>query len=222
MNDEAQNTDNLSVDNLSIDMPMVVPADVTGLEVIAQGKRGIVLRGLYKGKYVAVKIPRPSSEAINTMGLEATYLKKVNKLGIGPKFLVADEEYVVMEFVDGMRISDFLADLTTDAETITTMLNKVLTQLFVLDKAGINKYELTNPYKHIIIKKDGEPVMIDFERARHATKPKNINQFVQYLQSMTVRQLLAGMIDYEELAINLKKYQETKRENLFEVHPAKG
>ncbi|MCF7799069.1 hypothetical protein K9M74_04135 [Candidatus Woesearchaeota archaeon] len=200
----------LSSDNDSIHTLMIVPADVTELQVLAQGKRGIVFKGVYKGQDVAVKIPRPSSEAPNTMGLEATYLKKVNKLRLGPKLFVADNDYVVMEFIHGKRIGDFLADISTSPETILIVLNKILTQLFTLDKAGINKYELTNPYKHIIVQNNNEPVLIDFERARHAAKPKNINQFVQYLQSTIIRQLLTGIIDYERLALHLKRYQETQ------------
>jgi predicted Ser/Thr protein kinase len=200
----------------------IVPADCSGLEVIAQGKRGIVFKATYKDKPVAIKIPRPSSDAPNTMGLEATYLKKVNKLGIGPKLILADEHYVVMEFIDGVRIGEFLANVTTTPQSIITVLNLVLEQLFTLDAAGINKYELTNPYKHIIItteKTTGEekPVLIDFERARHAAKPKNITQFVEYLKSKPVHEQLLGLLDYEQLSQAMTLYQETKQPFILQL-----
>ncbi len=197
---------------------LVVPADVTEMNVVAQGKRGIVFKGTYKGQEVAVKTPRPNSHATNTIGLEATYLKKVNKLGIGPKLLFADDDYVVMKFIKGERINDFLLAITTSPALILEVLNKVLSQLFKLDEKGINKYELTNPYKHILITAEHEPVLIDFERARHAAKPKNINQFAQYLQSRNIRQLLEGILDYKKLLLDVKEYQKTKE--LFFLKPA--
>ena len=45
---------------------------------------------------------------------------------------------------------------------------------------------MTNPYKHIIIDKNNNPVLIDFERCRYTEQPKNVTQFLQYLTSGNV------------------------------------
>jgi predicted Ser/Thr protein kinase len=50
-----------------------------------------------------------------------------------------------------------------------------------MDILLINKTELTNPYKDIIIDENNFVVLIDFERCKKTEKPKNITQFLQYL-----------------------------------------
>ena len=90
------------------------------------------------------------------------------------------EDFVVMEFIDGMRIDEFLKMGSPD--DIKSVLEEVFRQLQVLDKNNLNKFEMTNPYKHIIIKTDNQPVMIDFERARFAARTKNVTQFAEYLR----------------------------------------
>ncbi len=190
----------------------VVPADCSSLEVLAKGKRGVVFKALWNGKFVAIKTKRPDSEAHNVLLLEAQYLKKVNKLGIGPKLYEADDDYVVMDFIAGPAIGEFLEDPHNPQVAILAVLKDIFDQLFTLDKAGINKFELTNPYKHIIVTKDNKTVLIDFERARHSQRPKNINQFAQYLLSSKILFLLQAkdiLKDEDKFKAALTQYQKT-------------
>ena len=53
-------------------------------------------------------------------------------------------------------------------------------QCRILDRLKINKEEMSNPYKHIIIN-GSKVIMIDFERARFSNKVTNITQFFQYI-----------------------------------------
>ena len=62
---------------------------------------------------------------------------------------------------------------------------RILQKLELMDRLKFNKFELTNPYKHIIIKEGLEPVMIDFERAKYTSRPKNVNQFTEYVRKHT-------------------------------------
>lgn len=189
----------------------VVPADCSSLEVLAKGKRGVVFKALWKGKFVAIKTKRPDSEASNVLLLEAEYLKKANKLGVGPKLFEVQEEYVVMDFVVGTPIGEFLEDPVHPQKILLAVIKDIFDQLYKLDAAGINKFELTNPYKHIIVTPDYKTVMIDFERARHSQRPKNMSQFAQYLLSSKILFLLQSkgiLNDVEKFKVALKIYQQ--------------
>jgi len=157
-----------------------IPSKYKNIQLWDKGKHGLVYKAQYKTQDVAIKVKLPSSKSQNTSLLEGNYLKHVNKLGIGPKLIETTENYVVMEFIDGTRIDKFLE--TANKEEKIKVIKAILKQLELLDKNNINKSELTNPYKHIIIKKDLTPVLIDFERSRFTTKPKNISQFKEYLK----------------------------------------
>jgi len=159
---------------------MKFPEEFQNVQEIDSGKHGVVYKAIYQNKEVAIKVKNPKSHSQNTAILEAHYLEKVNLLGIGPKLILKTEDYVVMEFIDGERIDRFIQNASiTDKKMV---MQKVLEQMEKLDKAGINKMEMTNPYKHIIIKSNLEPVLIDFERARFNLKPQNISQFKEYLK----------------------------------------
>ena len=59
-----------------------------------------------------------------------------------------------------------------------------------MDLAGINKEEMHRPYKHIIITKKENPVMIDFERCRRSIDPKNVTQFCQFISNSRITEML--------------------------------
>ena len=165
-----------------------VPKECGEIVLHAKGKRGLIFKAQLGNKPVAIKVAHPQSEAHNAMTLESNYLKKVNALGVGPKLIDSSENYVVMDFIEGTLIGEFIKEANT--EDLKKVLFMILEQLLKLDDAGINKFELTNPYKHIIVRKNLEPVLIDFERARFSSRVKNISQFAQYLTSKNILPIL--------------------------------
>jgi predicted Ser/Thr protein kinase len=84
----------------------------------------------------------------------------------------------------------------------------VFQQMKVLDEKKINKEEMHNPYKHIVVKdnratlldagkskisgipKTAKAVLLDFERTHVTDKPHNVTQFCQYLTSTAVYDIL--------------------------------
>ena len=162
---------------------------IANIEKIAKGHRGVVYSGMYDGKKVAVKKKREDSEAVGRMQNEARWLKFLNRKGIGPEFIYSEDDYLVYYFVEGVPIVDFLKK--ADKEDIRKVLVDVLKQCYNLDKIGINKEEMHHPLKHILVKKDNVPVMIDFERAHSTQKPKNVTQFLQFVSSKPMMDLLA-------------------------------
>ncbi|HYD03122.1 MAG TPA: HemK2/MTQ2 family protein methyltransferase [Alphaproteobacteria bacterium] len=188
-------------------------------ENIHRGHRGIVEIKTMKipgknSKEIKVAIKSPFTESYS-VSEEAKFLKILNEKGIGPKLYNYDEKNnrIIMEFINGDRINDFISK--SDYKKIISVLKKILDQLYVMDKLGINKLELTNPYKHIIVRKKSssyEPVMIDFERCIYTLKPKNITQFIQYLCSGNFLHIMDEKkitIDKQTLFEIAKAYKET-------------
>lgn len=184
---------------------------------LAKGKRGhvYVYKSKVDGKDVCVKEKNPDAEAMGIIENEARFLKIANEHGIGPKILNQDENKVVMEFVQGERILDFIE--RSPKTGIAKVIRDSLDQARTLDEIGVNKFEMTNPYKHIIVN-NKKPIMIDFERCRKTNKPKNVNQFIQFITSTKVKHLLDDKnlnLDAPELRELAKKYKEKYDEKLF-------
>ncbi len=138
---------------------------------------------------------------------EATFMKLLNKHGIGPKFVAIENESVVMEYIDGKRILKFFA--TASKKNILTIISECLKQIGMLDKLSINKLELTNPYKHIIIR-NNLPIMIDFERCTYTTHPKNTTQFIQFLTSGK----LAVIFKEKDITVDRERLRALRKETV--------
>lgn len=145
---------------------------VCNVRYFAKGKRGYVFTGKYEGKKVAIKIKHPSS-AVETLVHEANMVQLVNKYGIGPKYLVHSKNYLVYEFVEGKYLRDV-------SKSVKLVCKKVFEQCYQLDLLHVNKEEMSNPYKHVIVN-GKKVVLIDFERARMAEDVHNVTQFCDYV-----------------------------------------
>ena len=81
------------------------------------------------------------------------------------------------------------------------ILVKSLFICYLLDKLKINKYEMNHPEKHILF--DGKRVyFIDFEKAKFSEKPKNLTQFVFFINKEIKKDF---SIDLKEELIKLTK-----------------
>lgn len=167
---------------------------------LAKGKRSDVYLADWKGKRVVVKDKRPDSKAIMRMENEAYWLKRLNKEGIGPKFFFSGKDFVVMGYVNGERILDWV--LKHSKKEIKPMLLEVLRQCRKLDDLHVSKEEMHHPLKHVIVGK-GKVVMIDFERCHNTENPQNVTQFCQFIVS---RGLVPAL--KENLVDALKSYKE--------------
>ncbi|MAG45349.1 MAG: hypothetical protein CMH63_01080 [Nanoarchaeota archaeon] len=163
--------------------------EIKDLKFLAKGKRSEVYTGFLGKKKVSVKVsPRA--------GIESKWLKLLNKHKIGPKFVKVSKNELIYEFISGKRIGECLNK---------KVVKKVLMQCRILDKLKIDKKELTNPYKHILVHK-GKVVMIDFERCHKVKKSKNVTQFGEYI----MRKKLVPRVSFTKLLIEYKKNQSEK------------
>jgi len=161
---------------------------IKNLELLAKGKRGYVYTALLKNRKVAIKIRNPDSTAPARIKIETQFLRTLNKHKIGPRLIFWDDNYLIMEFIEGTPILKYLS--SAPKKRIIKIIREIFWELYTLDSLKLNKEEMHHPPKHIIIR-NNKPVLIDFERARHSQKTHNVTQFCQYLTSPHVTELLA-------------------------------
>ena len=169
--------------------------EIKDLKFLAKGKRSKVYVGFLKKKKVAAKVSKRAE-------IEEKWLRLLNKKKMGPKLIKVEKDKLIYEFVEGKRIGDCLKD-----KNIKIILRKVLKQCRILDRLKINKKELVNPYKHIIIK-GNEVKMIDFERCHKVKRGKNVTQFGEYLMRMK-------LVPRKEFTRILKDYKKKENEKNF-------
>jgi release factor glutamine methyltransferase len=148
----------------------------TQLRYFSHGKRGMIYTGQYQGKSVAVKVGYDPV----TSDKEARNLSKVRALGIGPQVLAHAPGVVIYEFVEGLTLRDYLASQPLP-EAVEAVFTEIRRQCAVLDSYGIRKYEMTNPYKHVIINPSTLHVtLLDFERSKWMESANNVGQFAEF------------------------------------------
>ncbi|MBI2148079.1 hypothetical protein HYU23_00205 [Candidatus Woesearchaeota archaeon] len=146
-------------------------------QIFAKGKRGLIYTFKKNNKLYAVKIKNPESKAENRIQNEINFLKILNKYKIGPKIIEFNEGYFYYEFIEGKTLKEFLK-VNKNPEKI---FGEIIRQCKILDNLKINKEEMHKPLKNIIIK-NNKVIMLDFERCHFTARPKNFNQFKQFLR----------------------------------------
>lgn len=180
---------------------------VNHVSKLTQGHRGVIYTGFIGKRKVVVKKHRESSEAIGRMVNEARWLKVLNRKGIGPKLLHYAEDYLMYRYVQGEFLPTFIH--SGSLVEVRKVLKDVLNQCYIMDSIGVNKEEMHNPYKHILVS-NGKAVMLDFERCHVSQSPKNVTQFCQYISNNKMKKMLDAKglkIDKRKLISLDKKYK---------------
>lgn len=186
-------------------------------EYFSKGKRGLIFVSTYKNKKFVLKTKNPSS-AIDTIENEALFNKKLNIIGVGPKFYFFHPKkfFLVREKIEGENICKWLSlDVSEKNKKFKKIALNLLEQCRKMDLAGINKQELTHPDKDIIIDKKGVPWIIDFERCRSTNKPHNVNQICQFLTRRDIINSVKVKFSSED-KLNLRKHLSDYKKDLNE------
>ena len=72
---------------------------IKNVKYFARGHRGFLFIGGYKSKKVVIKAKNPSSMAFGRIENESKWLKKLNKIGIGPRVLYSKNDYFFYQFI---------------------------------------------------------------------------------------------------------------------------
>lgn len=152
------------------------------LDVLGKGYSGVVLGARWRRRNVALKIRRTDSPR-RTMASEARLLSVANAAGVGPKLFAHSRNALVMEYVEGMRIGDWLRTVRGrgSATRIRGVLRRILESCNALDRTRLDHGELSMISKHAIIKDDDSAVIIDFESASRSRRVSNVTSATQAL-----------------------------------------
>jgi len=187
------------------------------LRVLGKGCVGLVVIAHTETGRVALKIRRVDADR-KGMEHEARMLTKANSIGIGPRLVGLDEDFLLMEYVEGLLLPEWLASLKGRGSRarIRKVLRDVLEQCWKLDEAGLDHGELSRAPKHIIIDKEDHARIMDFETASIMRRRSNVTSICQFLfigsqLAKMVRRRL-GEIDNDALISTLRDYK-LKRTN---------
>jgi putative serine/threonine protein kinase len=157
--------------------------------ILGKGSVSIVLKVRIKNKTYALKIRRMDANR-RTMLREASVHQMVNIIGIGPKLFKFSENLIIMEFIDGLSIIDWIRQQYLDKYRVLDIVTNILKQCFILDMANINHGELSNLNYHIIVSHSDRISIIDFEST--SLNRKKSNNVTSASQSL----FISGMISH--------------------------
>ncbi len=150
------------------------------LGLLGKGCVSLVVKAEREGQLIALKIRRIDANR-PTLEDEARLTKLANQVGVGPSLISYSKNFILMELVQGVRIVDWLKDLSGKGmmKKLRMVLKETLDQCRRLDKAGIDHGELSTLTKHVIV--SNKVSIIDFETASLHRRLANVTSAVQYL-----------------------------------------
>jgi putative serine/threonine protein kinase len=195
--------------------------EVLGKRVLGKGTVGIVVRAEFiGGTSVAVKIRRLDASR-PTLLREARILHKINALNVGPRLIAASRNFLVWKFVEGVPLDEWI--LKSSATEIRLTFSLILSQLWTLDRIGVAHNELSRFKDHILVQRDGTPVIIDFESSSENKFASNIPQFLGFLLNENSRlarilyEKLGVKKSREEIVQTLRNYKKG-RASLYDIY----
>ena len=155
------------------------PTIIGKLEILGKGYVGLVVLAKLGNKQVALKIRRLDSQR-NEMKTEAKLLKMVNSVNVGPKLFDYSKNFVVMEFLDGEKIGNWIESLKGrgSSKKLKSTIKNVLEDCFQLDQIGFDHGELSSISKHVIIG-GKKSTLIDFESSSTKRRVSNVTSITQ-------------------------------------------
>ena len=185
------------------------PHRVLGTPILGKGHAGVVLRAMYQGQEVALKARRTDTSRGN-MSREASFLRHVNKWGVGPRLYGFSDDFIVMELLVGPYFGDWVKAYIDDREAVMNNIRAILDIAWRLDQSGLDHGELTRIRRHYIVTKAG-PRVIDFESASLERTPSNLTCTVQSLFMNTSFAGFFGEVyglpDRDQLIDTLREYK---------------
>lgn len=151
---------------------------VNGAHIAGKGCVGIVVKAKSRGEVCALKIRRTDANR-ETMDNEVHLHKMANSACVGPSLEEHTKNLIVMEFVAGQSIIDWVVSNNITESKMWTLAVAILEQCFSLDIAGLDHGELSRLTRHVIV--SDRPYIIDFESASTTRKTCNVTAAAQSL-----------------------------------------
>jgi len=189
------------------------------ISILGKGYVGVVVLGKIGRKKVAVKIRRNDSPRKN-LKKEAELLKITNRSNVGPKLVDFSKNFLVMEYLEGKKIRDWIYNLKKKGSSsqLKTVIKKVLEDCYSLDRIGLDHGELSNITKHVII--GNKTTIIDFESSSTDRKVSNVTSATQALCiGSRISKIVGGMYKIpkkEKMISVLREYKQKQTRDSFE------
>lgn len=151
--------------------------EVSNLRKLAEGWRGVVYTGEWKGRKVSVKVAK-NEQVVKAIQREADILERLKGMREFPQILFRGEDFFVYEFIEGKP----LGKLNLSPEEERRVLKRLLELAYRLDSMGISRDEFANLYKNVLLDERGNVYVLDFERGKLSKRPSNLTQFLQLLR----------------------------------------
>jgi len=196
------------------------PTTLGKLAILGKGYVGVVVLAKKGNKQVALKIRRTDSQR-KDMKNESILLKLVNSVDVGPKMFAVSKNFLVMEYIEGEKISDWVNLLKGVGSTkkLKSTIKKILQDCYKLDRLGFDHGELSNVSKHVIVGKT-KSTLIDFESSSTKRRPSNVTSITQafFIGSGIARktQKIYKNPPKEKIIGALKQYKQKKTQESFE------
>ena len=198
------------------------PTNIGKLEILGKGYVGIVVLAKRGNKKIALKIRRLDSQR-DEMKSEANLLKLVNSVGVGPKLIDSSKNFVVMEYLEGEKIGNWISGLRGpgSSKRLKSVIKEVLEDCFKLDQIGFDHGELSSISKHVIVG-NKKSTLIDFESSSVKRRVSNVTSITQaiFIGSGVGKkvQRIYKIPSKEKIIEFLRTYkQEQSRENFEEL-----
>jgi putative serine/threonine protein kinase len=190
------------------------------MQVYGKGYVGIVVVAQVHGQRLALKMQRVDSDR-ESLEREAQLLAKANTIGVGPKFLAVTKRFLLMELIDGGSLEKWLQKHQNPAE-VRGIISDILEQCWRLDEISLDHGEISKAPKHLLVRSDGTPCIVDFETASTTRNASNVTSVCQYLyqgQSEACKAIAQaiGERHRDELVAALRKYRKEPNRVNFEA-----
>jgi len=189
------------------------------ISMLGKGYVGVVVLGKIGRKKVAVKIRRNDSPRKN-LKREAELLKITNQSNVGPKLVGFSKNFLVMEYLEGEKIGDWVASLKKKGSSsqLKTIIKKILEDCYKLDRIGLDHGELSHIVKHVIV--GNKTTIIDFESSSMDRRVSNVTSATQ---ALCIGSGISKIIGYickipkkEKMIAVLRRYKQEQTRDSFE------
>ena len=190
---------------------------INGFSICGKGCVGLVFRARTSDGIVALKIRRTDADRAS-MEQESRLHQIANGAGVGPTYLGHSSNLIVMEFIAGSSIIDWIR--TATRAQFQEVARSVLEQCYMLDKAGLDHGELSRLGRHVIVSHQGSPCIVDFESASTARRTVNVSSAAQslFLYGSVAAQTskIRPQVDLEIAILAIRKYKKQRSRESFD------
>ena len=193
------------------------------IAIAGKGCVSLVLKAISQNNSpCALKIRRMDANR-SDMEREVELHKMANSVGVGPEIIGHSKNIILMEFVEGLSIIDWIKQDNdiVESESVLGVSIDILEQCYLLDTIHLDHGQLSYLDHHAIISNSNNASLIDFESSSTQRRPSNVTCATQSLLlsgfiSKRINNILGLQNKKEQLIQTLKLYKSCQTRENFE------